>query len=104
MHSLYISRYPYGREATLFYPSVDLKITNNTPYGILVWPTWTDESITVTLYSTPWVVGEETGQVTEPAGVCTRVITQRTRTWLEDNRKENDYFRALYQPEEGVRC
>ncbi len=104
MHSLYISRYPYGREATLYYPSVDLKITNNTPYGVLLWPTWTDQSITVTLYSTPWVVGEQTGQVVEPAGVCTRVITQRTRTWLEDNRKENDYFRALYQPEEGVKC
>jgi len=104
MHSLYISRYPYGREATLYYPSVDLKITNNTPHGILLWPTWTDDSITVTLYSSPWVVGEQTGQSTAPAGECTRVTTERTRTFLIDQTREVDYFRALYQPEEGVRC
>ena len=35
-HSIYISRYPYGREATLAYPSVDLKIHNNTPYGVVM--------------------------------------------------------------------
>lgn len=104
MHSLYISRYPYGREATLYYPSVDLKLTNNTPYGVLLWPTWTDDSITVTLYSTPWVVGDQTGQSTEPAGPCTRVTTERTRTFLTDQTRQVDYFRALYQPEEGVRC
>ena len=104
MHSLYISRYPFGREATLYYPSVDLKITNNTPFGILIWPTWTEDSITVTLYSSPWVVGEQSGQTTEPAGACTRVRTERTRTFLIDQTREVDEFRALYQPEEGVRC
>ncbi len=104
MHSLYISRYPYGREATLYYPSVDLKITNNTPHGILLWPTWTDDSITVTLYSSPWIVGEQTGQSAVPAGECTRVTTERTRTFLIDQTRDVDYFRALYQPEEGVRC
>ena len=30
-HSLYIDRYPYGREATLSYPHPDLEVTNNTP-------------------------------------------------------------------------
>ena len=104
MHSLYISRYPYGREATLYYPSVDLKITNNTPVGILIWPTWTEDSITVTLYSSPWIIGEQTGQTTEPAGACTRVTTERTRTFLIDQTRKVDTFRALYQPEEGVRC
>jgi len=104
MHSLYIARYPFGREATLYYPSVDLKITNNTPFGILIWPTWTEDSITVTLYSSPWVVGEQSGQTTEPAGACTRVRTERTRTFLIDQTREVDEFRALYQPEEGVRC
>jgi vancomycin resistance protein YoaR len=104
MHTLYISRYPYGREATLAWPSVDLKVTNNTPFGVLVWPTWTDDSITVTLYSTPWIVGEQTGQSTSPAGACTRVTTERTRTWLIDRTQQVDTFRALYQPEEGVLC
>jgi vancomycin resistance protein YoaR len=35
-HSVYIDRYPEGREATVAWPSVDLKFTNDTPYGVLV--------------------------------------------------------------------
>jgi len=35
-HSVYIDRYPAGREATVAWPSLDLKFTNNTPYGVLV--------------------------------------------------------------------
>jgi vancomycin resistance protein YoaR len=103
-HTIYISRYPYGREATLSFPSPDLKIRNNTPFGILIWPTYTDTSVTVTLYSTPWISGEETGQREERAGACRRVITERTRTWLADGRREVDTVSALYQPGEGIRC
>jgi vancomycin resistance protein YoaR len=36
-HSEYFSRYPIGREATMGYPNPDLKLTNNTPYGVLIW-------------------------------------------------------------------
>jgi hypothetical protein len=103
-HTIYISRYPYGREATLSYPKPDLKITNTTPFGILLWPTYTGTSVTVTLYSTPWVTGDQTGQTREPSGACTRVRTQRTRTWLIDGRQEVDTVSALYQPGEGVLC
>ncbi len=35
-HSFYIDRYPLGREATVAWPSVDLKFRNNTPYGLLI--------------------------------------------------------------------
>ncbi len=72
-HSLYISRYPYGREATVSWKQPDLKIKNVTPYGILIWPTYTGTSLTVTLYSTPWVTGEQTGQTERPQGACTKV-------------------------------
>jgi vancomycin resistance protein YoaR len=103
-HTIYISRYPYGREATLSYPSPDLAVTNSTPFGILIWPTYTGSSITVTLYSSPWVSGEQTGQARQSAGPCTRVTTERTRTWLIDGRQEVDTVSALYQPGEGVHC
>ncbi|MEJ5255746.1 MAG: VanW family protein [Acidimicrobiales bacterium] len=103
-HTIYISRYPYGREATLSYPKPDLKIRNNTPYGVLIWPTYTNSSITVTLYSTPWVKGEQTGQTRTPSGACTKVTTERTRTYLRDGRREVDTVTALYQPAEGVLC
>lgn len=35
-HSVYISRYPAGREATVSWPSLDNKWTNTSPYGMLV--------------------------------------------------------------------
>lgn len=103
-HTLYISRYPYGREATISFPSPDLKITNNTPYGILLWPTYTSTSITVTLYSTAWVKGEQTGQTKTPQARCDKVTTERTRTWLADGRTATDTFTAYYQYNEGVKC
>ena len=99
-HSIYIGRYPYGREATVSYPSPDLQIVNNTPYGVLLWPTATEDSITVRLFSTRWVVGEQTGQTTRPHGlVCTNVFTERTRTYLEDGHRELDTVFARYHPE-----
>ncbi|MET9270918.1 VanW family protein [Kribbella sp. NPDC003557] len=35
-HSVYISRYPVGREATVAWPSVDLKFQNDSGHGLLV--------------------------------------------------------------------
>ena len=93
MHSKYISRYPFGREATLAYPGVDLKIRNDTPYGIVIWPTYTNTSITVQLWSTRTAVGEQTAQ--NPTSGCGPVSTERTRTFT-DGRTEKDTFRANY--------
>jgi hypothetical protein len=103
MHGIYISRYPYGRESTISYPGPDVRIRNNTPYGVLIWPTYTDTSITVTMYSTKYVSGDQTGQTTQMKGVCTAVTTERTRTYL-DGRKTVDHFSGLYSPAEGVEC
>jgi vancomycin resistance protein YoaR len=62
-HSYYISRYPVGREATLNFPGVDLKVHNNSPYGIVVKTSYTDTSITVTFYGKKWVdVASVTGE------------------------------------------
>ncbi len=94
MHSRYISRYPYGREATLFYPSVDLRIRNDTPYGIVVWNSYTGTSITVGFWSTRTAVGEQTGQ-SRTSG-CGPVTTERTRVFT-DGRVETDTFRANYR-------
>ena len=86
-HGIYISRYPYGREATLDYGNIDLEIRNNTPYGVLIWPTYGDSSITVTLYSTHYIDAEQSDQTSEPyRRVCTRVTTVRKRTYVDDRR------------------
>ena len=103
-HSLYISRYPYGREATLSFPEPDLVVENPTPYGVLIWPTYTPSSVTVTLWSTPWAQGQQTAQEERPVGPCTRVVTERTRTFVADGHTEVDRIFATYRPEEGVAC
>ena len=59
-HSFYIDRYPVGREATVAWPSVDLKFTNTTPYGVLIQAGITPSSAsaqgsaTVTMWSTKY--------------------------------------------------
>jgi len=102
-HSIYFDRYPYGLEATISYPRPDLVITNPTPFGILIWSSWTDESVTVDMYSTSNVdvkLKEPTEQLVD---LCTRVKTERIRTWQDQN-IESDYFFATYRPEEGLNC
>jgi vancomycin resistance protein YoaR len=102
-HSIYISRYPYGREATLGHPAPDLALRNNTPYGVLIWPTYTDSSITVQLWSTPYYEVEEAGQSRFGQGACTRVETYRKRTKPNGVEIEDEVF-AVYRPGEGLDC
>jgi len=58
-HTLYIDRYPPGREATVAWPNLDLKFTNDTRYGVLVQASTVRAtasrpgSITVRMWSTP---------------------------------------------------
>jgi vancomycin resistance protein YoaR len=103
-HSIYIPRYPYGREATLSYPRPDLKIHNPSPYSVLLWPTYSGTSITVSMYSTKWVDAAQTAQTKEPRGPCTRVRTERTRRFLADGTTKVDHVVAVYRPAEGIDC
>lgn len=103
-HSLYISRYPYGREATLSYPNPDLELRNPSPYSVLIWTSYTGSSITVSLYSTKWVDAVQSAQTETPRGPCKLVRTERTRTILADGTRLVDWVNALYRPSEGVNC
>lgn len=49
-HTLYISRYPEGREATLGWPSPDLKFRNNTDAAVYIKCEYTGDSITVKIF------------------------------------------------------
>ncbi len=102
-HSIYFSRYPYGREATVSFPAPDFKFTNDTEYGILIWPTYTDTSITVTLYSTKHITVEDIGRAESSQGSCTRVTTSRQLTYEDGTVKKDSVF-AVYRPGEGLDC
>jgi vancomycin resistance protein YoaR len=102
-HSIYISRYPYGREATLSWTKPDLVISNTTPYGVLIDTSYTSTSLTVTLWSTKYATGAQTAQSEVPSGNCKRVTTERTRTYVDGHTKV-DHVYATYRPAEGVQC
>jgi hypothetical protein len=102
-HSVYFSRYPYGREATISNPAPDLILNNTTDYPILVWTSYTDRSITVTMYSTAHIEVEELDQRTYRNGACRIVETDRQRTYPDD-RVTVDTIDAYYRPAVGIGC
>jgi len=51
-HSIYISRYKPGLEATVAWGVFDMKFTNNTPYGVFITTSMTNTSMTVNFWST----------------------------------------------------
>jgi vancomycin resistance protein YoaR len=103
-HSEYFSRYPRGREATMGFPEPDLVIQNSTPHGVMIWTSYTPTSLTITLYSTPFASGEQTGIDEDRAGNCAVVTTTRTRTFVDGRAPVTDTFRATYRPGPGQFC
>ncbi|WP_249933076.1 VanW family protein [Blastococcus sp. CCUG 61487] len=51
-HSFYISRYPAGREATVYEGAIDLQWRNDSDTGVYIDTRWTPSSLTVTFYGT----------------------------------------------------
>jgi len=49
-HSFYIGRYPAGRESTVYFGAIDVKVANDTGNGLLVRTRSTASSVTVELY------------------------------------------------------
>ena len=86
-HSWYISRYPIGREATLSYPVLDVKFTNNTDGAVLVKTAHTSTSVTVTLYGVPRAdaVSARHGNRTQPRSFSTE--TRTTSELFEDQER-----------------
>ena len=102
-HSVYFSRYPYGREATLSIPGPDLVLTNSTDYPVLIWPTYDATSITVTLYSTEHIEVEELDQRITSIRQCRHSEIDRQRTY-PDGRVVVDTIEANYRPGDGLDC
>ncbi|MDP8978944.1 MAG: VanW family protein, partial [Actinomycetota bacterium] len=102
-HSYYISRYPMGREATIDYPYVDLRIRNDSPHGLLVKTSYTDTSITVSFYGRKWVDVSTT--TSEPSNIVPGDITDgfdvtvtRALRYRRGGAERESYF-TRYLPE-----
>jgi vancomycin resistance protein YoaR len=119
--SFYISRYPVGREATVAWPVVDLKFRNDSPHGVLVKTSYTDRSVTVSLWSTKvWDIESITGPRTDrkapktvydPSEECLpqspvdgfRVVVTRVFKKGDEEVKRED-FKTTYRPADRVLC
>jgi vancomycin resistance protein YoaR len=61
-HSIYISRYPMGRESTINYGTIDVKFRDDSQAGVLIRTSYTATSITVSFY------GDKEGKVVTAEG------------------------------------
>jgi vancomycin resistance protein YoaR len=52
-HSLYISHYPLGRDATVSWGGPDFKFRNDLKHGLLIKSSYTNSTLTFTFYGTP---------------------------------------------------
>ena len=74
-HSFYISRYPAGREATVYEGVIDLVWKNDSDTGVFVDTQWVPGAITVTFYGTKRyeiesISSERTNSSSPASGVC----------------------------------
>jgi vancomycin resistance protein YoaR len=104
-HSIWITRYPAGREATLNYGTIDNKFRNDTQHGILIRTSYTGTSITVTIYGDREgkVVREENREVTSGVQAAGRPFTVRYDRVIERPGQEpvRETWRWRYQQSEG---
>jgi vancomycin resistance protein YoaR len=120
-HSFYISRYPEGREATISWPDVDNRFTNDTGYGILIQAGVSGSSVTVTFHGTKvWDVEAVKGprrnvvqpkRITDDRASCVPQTPTPgfdvtvTRIFKKAGKQvKTSTFNTHYIPEDDVRC
>lgn len=77
-HSLYISRYPMGREATINWPGLDNKFRNDSKSGVLIKAWAGSTSITVSYY------GNKEGRTVRAEGPNILETIEPTTEYVED--------------------
>ena len=121
-HTEWFSRYPEGRESTIYTGVLDMRWKNNTPYGALVQAWVADNQVHVRIWSTKyWTVATSTGprsNVVKPTTVYSqsptcvpssagnpgfKVTTTRTVS-LNGVVTETKSFTWTYQPQNTIIC
>jgi len=121
-HSEWFSRYPEGRESTIFTPEINLRWKNNTPYGALV-QSWVEGGrVYVRIWSTPyWTVESTTSGrsgVTSPTTVYSQsptceaqsagnsgfTVTVTRRVLLNGVENSTESWTVRYKPQNAIVC
>ena len=122
-HSFYISRYPAGREATVFDGEIELAFSNDYDTGVLIETIWTPSDITVRLWGTKHVQVESIssdrfnytsapvivkpyGTACPPSGGSTgfSIVTTRIIKDLAGNEIRRGDFTTVYNGQQNVIC
>jgi vancomycin resistance protein YoaR len=120
-HSFYISRYPEGREATVSWPDVDQKWTNDSGFAILISSYLRNNELTVTFFGTKsWDVDAVKGprrNLTQPRTIVDDrpgCVPQAPNPGFDVTVKrifkkngaqvKSSTFNTHYIPEDSVRC
>ncbi|GII99652.1 putative peptidoglycan binding protein [Sediminihabitans luteus] len=121
-HSYWYDRYPEGRESTMFVPSIDMKWTNDTPYGVVLQAWVADGRLHTVAWSTKyWDVTSSTGErrnvvktttqksdssscVASPAGNDGFTVTVYRKV-SHDGTVDKDEARTwTYKPQNAIAC
>jgi len=97
-HSIWFTRYPMGREATLGYPGPDVVFGNDTEWPVTIEVSYTRTSITVTIVGISHVIDVQsirTGSATTAAGGT--VTIQRILTY-DDGHTRSEWRTHTYRP------
>jgi vancomycin resistance protein YoaR len=93
-HSLYFSRYPFVREATLGFPAPDVRFRNDSDAIVYIDTSYTSSSITVTFYGNN---GGRTCDAERDGNTVTRVmewpdgsVTRQSWTWYYKKPRPDD--------------
>lgn len=95
-HTLRMNSYPDGRDAAIAYPRLDLRWTNDSDSDVLMRTSYSETTVTVSLYGVPlgYVVETETGDWEE---------SERYKVKLEvDEEKPSDYSKVKTVGTDGM--
>ncbi|WP_062525403.1 VanW family protein [Demequina rhizosphaerae] len=121
-HTKWFTRYPAGREATIFVGSLDLRFKNNTPYALVMSSYVTGGRLHVDIWSTPYydvktyasdktnfvqpkkVESDRSTCLDTPMGNPGFTITNRREVYLDGDLVDESSYTWTYQPDNGVTC
>lgn len=121
-HSKYFSRYPAGREATIYVGAIDVKFRNNTPYALTLNSYVHEGRLHVDVWSTPhftvetsasgrsnvtpavMVESDHEGCIDTPIGADGFTITNTRKVFLDGALVDTESLTWTYKPNNGVTC
>jgi len=121
-HSVWFTRYPAGRESTIYTGQINMVFKNDTPYAAIMNSYIEDNTLHVDIWSTPYyrveteatphqnVRAPGTTVVTSPECVPSRAgqsgftITNYRRVYLDDELVKDEADTWTYKPDNAIEC